>query len=178
MTSINFTYRRASPADALILSKLATQVFFDTYATHGVTSELAKKADNLFAVEVFQNRLCIETSVILIASSQDGIVGLIDIDFATTCPVEGIHGAEVFRLYVHRPFLRMGIGRHLIAKAEELIRSKSFSFIWLTAWSENHRALAFYKSIGYQDVGSTQYVIEGKDYENRVLYKALRSNTA
>jgi ribosomal protein S18 acetylase RimI-like enzyme len=71
----------------------------------------------------------------------------------------------------------MGIGRNLMAKAEALVSSKCISSIWLTAWSENHQALVFYKSIGYLDLGSTEYVIEGKGYENRVLYRELRNNT-
>ena len=177
MTPVNFTYRRASPTDAFLLSTLATQVFFDTYATNGITLELVKESETLFAVGVFQNRLCDETIVILVATSGDETVGFIDVDFATTCPVDGIQGAEVFRLYVQRPFLRVGIGRNLMAKAEALVSSKCISYIWLTAWSENYRALVFYKSIGYQDIGSTEYVIEGKGYENRVLYRELRNNT-
>ena len=177
MTTVNFSYRRSSPADALILSTLASQVFFDTYATNEINPALVKESETLYSVGVFLNRLCDETIVILVATSGDDTAGFIDVDFATTCPVEGIHGAEVFRLYVQRPFLRMGIGRSLMAKAEALVSSKCISSIWLTAWSENHRALGFYKSIGYQDLGSTEYVIEGKGYENRVLYRGLGNNT-
>jgi hypothetical protein len=74
------------------------------------------------------------------------------------------------------PFLRMGLGRLLMSKAETLALCRGVGSVWLTAWSGNHRALSFYKSIGYQDVGDTQYVIEGKSYENRVLSRRLASS--
>ena len=50
--------------------------------------------------------------------------------------------------------------------------------LWLTAWAGNSNALAFYKTLGYEDVGSTLYVIEGKGYENRVLCKRLAGGSA
>jgi ribosomal protein S18 acetylase RimI-like enzyme len=45
------------------------------------------------------------------------------------------------------------------------------SFVWLTAWVGNAAALRFYRAVGYDDVGTTHYVIEGKAYENRVFVK-------
>jgi ribosomal protein S18 acetylase RimI-like enzyme len=84
-----------------------------------------------------------------------------------------VRGAEVFRLYVQRPFLRRGLGRALMAKAEASAPARGLDAIWLTAWAGNHGALAFYQSQGFRDVGVTEYVIDGVGYENRVLCKTL-----
>lgn len=100
-------------------------------------------------------------------------VGFVDIAFATLCPVPGVRGAEVFRLYVQRPFLRRGLGRKLMAKAEASARARGLESIWLTAWAGNHGALAFYQSLGFRDIGTTEYVIDGVGHENRVLCKTF-----
>ena len=45
--------------------------------------------------------------------------------------------------------------------------------VWLTAWEGNTGALAFYRRMGYADVGSTGYSLQGNTYGNRVLGKQL-----
>lgn len=45
--------------------------------------------------------------------------------------------------------------------------------LWLTAWSGNTRARAFYRALGYVDVGGTTYAFEGNSYANRVLVKEV-----
>jgi diamine N-acetyltransferase len=173
---IDFVYRRATAADALTLSTLAKQVFLDTYATNGINTALATEADTVYSPEVFEGRLRDASVELLVATAGEYMVGFVDMAFATNCPVPGVHGAEVFRMYVQRPFLRRGLGRALMAKAEASARARGLDAVWLTAWVGNDRALAFYESLGYLDVGVTQYVIEGVAHENRVLCKRLAAS--
>lgn len=171
-------YRPATPGDALSLSVLATQVFLDTYATNGVNDELASEAVSVYSPQVFERRLHDPRVSIFIASSADYVVGFADLAFDTQCPSPGVSGIEVFRLYVQRPFLRLGIGRALMSQAENLSSTRGLSNVWLTAWAGNRNALMFYKALGYQDVGATEYVIAGRGYENRILAKRLAYNAA
>ena len=169
-------YRCATAADALTLSTVATQVFLDTYATNGINAALAREAGAVYSREVFESRLRDASVELFVAIAGVSMVGFVDIAFATSCPVPGVHGAEVFRLYVQRPFLRRGLGRALIAKAEASARDRGLDAVWLTAWVGNDRARAFYESLGYLDIGVTQYVIEGVAHENRVLCKQLAAS--
>ncbi|MBL8389875.1 MAG: GNAT family N-acetyltransferase [Hydrogenophaga sp.] len=171
----DFVYRHAAPtpADALPLSALATQVFLDTYATQGINDALAREVTTVYSPEVFERRLRDADVELLLVTSDGYTVGFVDIAFATRCPVPGVCGAEVFRLYVQRPFLRRGLGRALIAKAEASARARGLDTLWLTAWAGNQAALAFYASLGFEDIGTTEYVIDGVGHENRVLCKTL-----
>jgi diamine N-acetyltransferase len=169
----DFIYRGATATDSLTLSTLATQVFLDTYATHGINDALAREVATVYSTEVFERRLRDADVELLLATSGGYTVGFVDIAFATRCPVPGVRGAEMFRLYVQRPFLRRGLGRNLIAKAEASARARGLDTLWLTAWAGNHGALAFYQSLGFRDIGTTEYVIDGVGHENRVLCKTL-----
>jgi ribosomal protein S18 acetylase RimI-like enzyme len=169
----DFIYLRATPADALPLSTLAAQVFLDTYATQGINDALAREVASVYSAEAFERRLRDAAVELWMVEAGGYRVGFVDIAFATSCPVPGVQGAEVFRLYVQRPFLRRGLGRALIAKAEASARARGLDAIWLTAWAGNHGALAFYQSLGFRDIGTTGYVINGVGYENRVLCKTL-----
>ena len=170
---MDFIYHRATTADAQTLSTLATQVFLDTYATHGINDALARQVATVYSPEVFERRLRDEDVDLQLVASGGNTVGFVDIAFATRCPVPGVRGAEVFRLYVQRPFLRCGLGRKLMAKAEASARARGLETLWLTAWAGNHGALAFYQSLGFRDIGTTEHVIDGVGHDNRVLCKTL-----
>lgn len=171
--TLDLAYRRAAPADAPLLSVLATQVFLDTYATSGIDADLAQEATAVYAKQVFEQRLADDDIEIVLALAADRLVAFVDIAQATRCPVQDVTGAEVFRLYVQRPFLRRGIGRALLQVAERSARRRQHTGLWLTAWAGNTGAIAFYRALGFRDVGRTEYIIEGQGYENRVLYKPL-----
>ena len=68
------------------------------------------------------------------------------------------------------------MGRLLLKQAEALASSQGASTLWLTAWIGNERALAFYASQGYEQLGSTEYSFEGEVFENRLFVKALRAD--
>lgn len=82
-------------------------------------------------------------------------------------------GAELVRLYVQRHFHGTGIGRSLLSRVEADARRVSSRCLWLTAWAGNAKALTFYARAGYVDTGSTDYVFEGRAYENRIFEKEL-----
>jgi ribosomal protein S18 acetylase RimI-like enzyme len=60
-----------------------------------------------------------------------------------------------------------------LAWAEALAAREGASTLWLTAWVGNQRALAFYASQGYEQLGSTDHTFEGEVFENRLFAKAL-----
>ncbi len=170
--------RQATTGDALCLSVLATQVFLDTYATNGISVGLAKEALSVYTEDAFRARLGRKDVEIVVAERDECLIAFADMTSSTECPAPGVGGIEVSRLYVQAPFHGQGIGRELMAAAERRAREQGKSHVWLTAWSGNHRALAFYKRLKYQDAGVTEYIIEGKAYENRVLVKCLAQSAA
>lgn len=172
------TYRRGVPGDELCISVLATQVFLDTYATNGISSDLAREALRVYSVRVFATRLHDPTVKIVVAETSGHVVGFIDMALQSACPAPEIQGMEILRLYVQAPFQRQGIGQALLKTAEQSALSRGDRHVWLTAWVGNLGALAFYPAVGYVDVGATQYVIEGLAYENRIFAKRLSTSAA
>lgn len=169
----NIELRAAGQSDAICLGVLATQVFLDTYATNGINSDLAIEALQYYSPAVFEARLRNPQIEVAVAERDGNLVGFVDVEMDSTCPVCEFSGPEVLRLYVQAPFQRHGVGQALLKRAEERAKSIKAPSIWLTAWVGNAGALAFYPRVGYKDVGITQYVINGKSYENRVFVKTL-----
>ena len=171
-------YRIATPADALCIGVLATQVFLDTYATEGIRPDLAREVLSVCSTEAITQSLSAQGTTFVLAEKEGHLVGFAELKGQRPCPIEGQAGqVEVVRLYVQRPFFRQGIGRELLRQSEALASICRATGIWLTAWAENDRALAFYRAQGYQDIGPIPYVFEDQTYENRLLVKSLPTMT-
>lgn len=164
-------YRAATHEDALCIGVLATQVFLDTYAPQGVRPDLAREALACYSPELMAAHLADPGVHFMLAESKDHLVGFLELALNRPCPVLSEATAEIARLYVQRNFHRHGIGQALSAHAERIAHAHGHSALWLTAWSGNAPALAFYPRLGYADIGRTHYVIEGQSYENRVFIK-------
>lgn len=178
--TLDFDLRPACADDALVLSTLAAQVFLDTYATSGVNRDLAREVRSVFSEAAVLDRLSRADVETVVAEREGYLIGFLELASGTQCPVEGLAGVagwEVARLYVQAPFQGSGVGRRLMDWAERRAmvhaEAQAQAHIWLTAWSGNHRALGFYRHLGYADAGATEYVIEGRGYENRVMVKRL-----
>ena len=165
--------RAARSSDALCLGALATQVFLDTYATSGIDADLANEAKEHYSEEAFARRLSSSEVEIVVAEIEGKLVGFIDVQRNSICPVSSVAGPEVLRLYVQGPFQRRGLGQALLRHAEHRAQARSAEAIWLTAWVGNTRAAVFYPQAGYNRVGTMEYIISGNAYENHVFAKRL-----
>ncbi len=166
--------REAHEGDTLCLHALATQVFLDTYATLGIREAIAREAEQEFSVAAFLGQLAAPTVRVLLAERTGHLVAFASVTLGAT------HGlvakgpsAELSRLYVQSPFIRQGVGSLLLRHVEALASAAGASTLWLTAWVGNARALAFYASQGYEELGSTDHEFEHERVENRLFAKAL-----
>lgn len=170
--------RPADAADLPCLSALAMQVFFETYATSGISLALAREAEAHYSVDALTERLVEPGCRTTVAERSGHLIAFAEVVLGPGHElVPPGPAAELRRLYVQSPFLRRGVGRRLLAHAETLATADDASALWLTTWVGNKRALAFYASQGYEQLGRTEYVFQGVPFENRLFAKALRPET-
>ena len=169
------TFRPASPADALCLGVLSTQVFLDTYATQGIRPALALEVLEQHSVAVYEALLADAGVTILVAECAGHLVGFSQVrDGEGHAQVPAAAASELRRLYVQERFTGRGLGRDLLRQAEKAAAARGAEMLWLTAWEGNARALQFYPRCGYEDLGSTVYSFGGVDYPNRLFGKRVR----
>lgn len=166
-------YRPGRPGDALCVGMLATHVFLDTYAAKGMRPDLAREALSVCSTDAFVARLADPTLCFVLAEIGGWLIAFAEVALQSPCPIPGSATVEVVRLYVHPKFHGRGIGKSLSGHAQRIAARHGAEAIWLSAWSGNTRALGFYRSQGYQDIGVATHVIEGTGYENRVLLKVV-----
>ncbi|WP_019614959.1 GNAT family N-acetyltransferase [Psychromonas ossibalaenae] len=80
---------------------------------------------------------------------------------------------EIERFYIRKQFLRNGLGRELMDFVCTLARQAEKEYVWLGVWEGNFPALHFYKSMGFQQIGSHPFDMGGDIQTDLVLKKEL-----
>ncbi len=164
--------REGGTADLAQLCVLATHVFVDTYCTGGLRPDQAREALAAYAVPAFERRLAAGHRYTL-AVCGEHLLGFAETVASQAAPLAKLTDAlELARLYVDPGFQGRGIGRLLLSEAEALAQAGGHAGLWLTAWAGNAKARAFYRTVGYADLGRWDYVFEDQVYENRIYFKA------
>lgn len=155
--------------DADRLAVLATQVWLHTYATDGVTNEIAQYLLSELTVEKFSASLVEPQTSLLVAEYGECLVGFAAVKFGAACPSVTESVVELQTLYVQEHFIGQGIGKSLLQAAEAGARERSASPLWLTVNAKNDRAITFYARQGYSKIGTTYFVLGEGRHENHVL---------
>ena len=165
----SFNIRLGVTEDAGCLAVLAAQVWLHTYATDGISTEIADYVLSHIMPEKYSQLFRDSCTQVLVAMHTNNVVGLAVVRFEMPCPDNHDLAAELQTLYVQEHFLRKGVGSLLLEAAEALARSRANSRLWLTVNAHNSRAIAFYDWKGYTKVGTAYFVLGTERYENHVL---------
>ncbi|HEY5548179.1 MAG TPA: GNAT family N-acetyltransferase [Coriobacteriia bacterium] len=162
--------RLATPSDANNLSALATQVFLHTYGTEGVTDDLSTFVLQAFAPDAFLRTLGDASSAIVVEEFDGGLIAFSELAFDVPCPDDPCVTTEITRFYVQEHFTRTGIGTRLLDASVRLARGRTGSAgLWLSVYAGNPAALAFYRSQGFEQVGTCWFELDSASHENYVL---------
>jgi ribosomal protein S18 acetylase RimI-like enzyme len=155
--------------DTNAIAVLANQVWLHTYATTGITTDIANYVLAELTPRKYQEILQDPTSQLLVAEHGHNLVGFAVVKLGTPCPSGAHTTAELQTLYVQAHFLGSGIGKSLLRAAEAWARARSGTALWLMVNAQNARAIAFYQHLGYTNVGTTYFALGEGRYENHVL---------
>lgn len=162
--------RAATLGDAPGLAVLAAQVWLHTYATDGVSPEIAAYVLAELIPAKFAESIEKPSTQVLLAEQAGNLVGLAVVERDIPCPAEaGDSMVELKTLYVQAHFLGQGVGAALLRTAEAWGREQGQQRLWLTVNAQNRRAIGFYQHQGYTQVGTTYFELGTARHENHVL---------
>jgi len=164
--------RSGRSEDANCLAVLATQVWLHTYATGGITADIAEYVLDELTLEKYRALLNDPTRQVFVAVSGESLVGLAVVKFGAPCPAGDSSSSELRTLYVQAHFAGIGVGKSLLRAAETAARQRSNDVLWLTVNAKNARAIAFYAHQGYTKIGTSYFVLGEGRHENHVLLGA------
>jgi len=164
-------YRKANQTDSIKLSILFKTVYIQTYGTEGVSNEFANFIIDHFSVRRLRNLIENNPDALIVATYNDNLVGVAEIEFDKKCPINSIVAPELNKLYILERFCGQGIGYKLLEEAERVLKSKGYNEMWLWVLVTNERAISFYKRQNFKYIGNAPFQMETNCYDNEVLLK-------
>jgi ribosomal protein S18 acetylase RimI-like enzyme len=169
---MTIAYRDAVPADAATLDRLFDTVFCDTFA-HLYRPEDLDAFLSSFSIADWEEQLRDPAFACRIAEVDGEPAGYIKLG-PLKLPVEPDGPSLLLdQLYVLTAHHGVGIARALMDWAIEETDRRGASRIYLTVFTDNHRARRFYDRYGFEAVGRYDFMVGNQADEDVIMRKML-----
>ena len=180
---MTWTIRRASPADAPAVAEAGARLFREAYGTTHPEPALTPYLAESFALATVEGMLGDRNATLLVAERSDRpeLVGYAHLRMATpdapgtvlTRALPGRRPMEVVRFYVAAHFHGRGLAPALMAACDAEARAREADVLWLQAWQEAGRALAFYRKAGFERIGTAIFQFGQRQDHDFVLARPV-----
>jgi ribosomal protein S18 acetylase RimI-like enzyme len=169
---MSIAYRDAEPADAAAMAALGRRTFIETFG-HLYTPEDRDAFLVNHSADVWAAQLASPDYAIRIAEAGDGPVGYaklgpMELPFATER-----RAIELHQLYIVGEWQGHRIGRELMAWTLAEARRRRAEEIYLSVWTQNHRARAFYRGYGFDFVAPYAFMVGNQADEDEIFRLVL-----
>ena len=161
------TYRDVGPDDAAALADLHRRSFVETFGHLYSAEDLAAFLLQLNE-EGFRGELLDGEHQVRFAEADGAPVAFVKLG-PVTLPVEPVRPALEFRqLYVLKEWQGSGIAPALADWALAQARARGAEELYLSVWTDNRRAKAFYRRYGFAYVGPYKFMVGGQADEDEI----------
>ena len=173
MTDIRI--RRATTADAQVLAHLSGRVFPLGCPADTPAQDLAEYIRTQLTPERFRTLLEDEQVVILLAENQSELAGFAQlVHRSMNAQVQSSTQCELRRFYVEPAYHGRGVADGLMKETLAIASEGQEHVLWLSVFSENQRAIAFYGRWGFRIAG-TQYFLVGSDRQkDQIMQREIK----
>jgi len=174
MTTIPLIIRLAGPDDAAAVAAFGERSFRETFGADNRPEDMDAYCAATYAVERQRREMAEPERVTLLAEMEGRLVGYAQLrDGPAPSCVAGADPIEVLRFYVDRRWHGQGIARTLMAETLARARALGRRTVYLAVWERNARAIAFYRKVGFREVGAQPFQL-GKDVQtDQVMVREL-----
>lgn len=156
----NVSIRKTSTQDADILQKLAVTTFRESHGHSAPAEDIDQYINSKFTLENMKGELSDASNVFHLVYVNEELAGYSKIIYNTAYENRTkTNSAKLERLYVLEKFHDLKIGKQLMDFNLNLAKENGQSGVWLYVWTENHRAVRFYKTYGFQQIAETIFPI-------------------
>jgi len=149
--------RRITAADALVLSAIAKQTFFDTFTGTCKEADMQSFLQEYFNEARLSKEISDDNNLYFFAEYEGTPVGYLQFmeDYSGLPVMKKWKALELKRIYVSKEFHGKGIAQQLMDFTLTYAKEQGYEVVWLGVWEHNDRAQQFYKKYGFVDSGHT-----------------------
>jgi len=152
------TIIKAQAADASLLAHIGKQSFIESHGRSATAAVIQEYVSAKFSVEAMQEELANPDNLYHISYHQDQPTGYSKIVFDAAHPNISLpRVTKLERLYLLEAFHHLKLGKELLQFNINLSKAHRQTGMWLFVWTENERALRFYKKMGFEAIGNYDF---------------------
>jgi ribosomal protein S18 acetylase RimI-like enzyme len=166
------TYRDATAADAPTLNRIFDSSFCDTFA-HLYRPEDLERFLSSFGISDWEAQLANPAHAIRVAEVDGKAVGYVKLG-PMKLPIEvQLPAILLDQIYILTGYHGAGIAHGLMDWAIDEARRRGAEELYLTVYTENHRARRFYDRYGFENVGRYEFKVGDHVDEDVIMRKSL-----
>ena len=149
--------RRATIADAVKLSAISIQTFYDTFIGTCKEEDMTAFLKEYFNIKQVQAELSNENDFYYLAELNGRVVGYCRWmeDYTNFHLMKQWKSLELKRIYVLKEYHGKGVAQQLMNLVIQYAQSNQYQVLWLGVWENNHRAQKFYEKNLFVNSGHT-----------------------
>lgn len=165
---MSIEYRTATGADAEALAELGARTFTHTFGHLYQADDLETFLQN-HSPENWDKELNDPAFEVRVAEADGKLVGYVKLG-PPHLPFEPRGQAcELRQLYVVEEMKGQGVAQALMAWVIDRARDKRADYLYLSVFTENHRALRFYEKYGFEPEGTYAFMVGNHADEDIVM---------
>jgi GNAT superfamily N-acetyltransferase len=165
---MSVSYRNATVGDAEALSALGTATFIDTFGHLYQPDDLKVFLQN-HSIDAWARELADPAFAVRVADLDGVMVGYAKLG-PPHLPFEPRgEAAELRQLYVLEEMKGQGVARTLIEWVIDRARDRRADHLYLSVFTENHRARRFYEKYGFEPEGTYAFMVGNHADEDIVM---------
>jgi ribosomal protein S18 acetylase RimI-like enzyme len=162
------TYRDATTADAPLMARIGPESFTETfghlYTPENLAAFLVNHSEANWRAELEDPRFAVRIAQENEVAAGFAKVGPPSLPFEVSGPT-----AELRQLYVLKPWQGAGVAHALMAWVLEEARRRGAEQLFLSVFTDNHRARAFYARYGFEAVGTYAFMVGSHADEDIIM---------
>ncbi len=164
-----------SAIDAAELAAFAARTFEEAFSADNKPEDVRAHRSKNYGAKKLAAELSDPSVATILARSNGELIAYAQVRRGTPPPcVNDAAPIELHRFYVDRRAHGSGLASELMQAVHQAVYKFEGRHIWLGVWERNPRAIAFYKKVGFVDVGSTVYMVGADRQVDRVLVASVR----
>lgn len=161
--------RKAETADAGALAVLAESTFRETFGAANSPEDMDEHCRTSYGASIQAMEISDPARVTLLAECGGQLCGFAQLRWGQRpAGVEGESPGEIQRFYVAPAWHGKGIASELMSRCFAELAERGSDDVWLGVWEKNSRALAFYRKLGFKEVGAQVFLL-GSDLQRDIV---------
>jgi ribosomal protein S18 acetylase RimI-like enzyme len=167
---INIDIRLATSEDTSLLADLGARAFAVAFEKDNTPEDMAVYLEANFSHEKIADELADANSTFFIAEVEQQACGYAKLrEGELPESVSNSNTIELERLYTLPEYFGKGVGEKLMRACFAEAKQSGFEAVWLGVWEHNLRARAFYRKLGFREVGDKIFQLGSDAQTDKVM---------